>query len=64
MCVCVCVCVCTQVGSSCVDRNGCRLGKGEGFAELEYGVLRWMGAIDDNTPVVTTVHDCQVTDVR
>ncbi|KAL6762517.1 5-formyltetrahydrofolate cyclo-ligase family-domain-containing protein [Haematococcus lacustris] len=48
------------VGSSCVDRNGCRLGKGEGFAELEYGVLRWMGAVDDTTPVVTTVHDCQV----
>ncbi len=40
--------------------NGCRLGKGEGFAELEYGILRWMGAIDDSTPVVTTVHDCQV----
>lgn len=40
--------------------NGCRLGKGEGFAELEYGILRWMGAIDASTPVVTTVHDCQV----
>jgi 5-formyltetrahydrofolate cyclo-ligase len=43
-----------------VSLNGCRLGKGEGFAELEYGILRWMGAIDDSTPVVTTVHDCQV----
>jgi 5-formyltetrahydrofolate cyclo-ligase len=32
----------------------------QGFAELEYGILRWLGAIDDSTPVVTTVHDCQV----
>ncbi|GIL93346.1 hypothetical protein Vretifemale_20758, partial [Volvox reticuliferus] len=49
------------VGSSCVDpASGARLGKGEGFAELEYGILRWMGAIDENTLVVTTVHDCQV----
>lgn len=31
------------VGSSCVTRAGGRLGKGEGFAELEYGILRWMG---------------------
>lgn len=26
----------------------------KGFAELEYGMLRYMGAIDDSTPVVTT----------
>jgi len=26
----------------------------QGFAELEYGMLRYMGAIDDTTPVVTT----------
>lgn len=26
----------------------------QGFAELEYGMLRYMGAIDDSTPVVTT----------
>ncbi len=32
----------------------------QGFAELEYGILKWMGAIDDNTPVVTTIHDCQL----
>eukprot|EP00878_Enallax_costatus_P016918 GHUV01017760.1.p1 GENE.GHUV01017760.1~~GHUV01017760.1.p1 ORF type:complete len:193 (+),score=41.25 GHUV01017760.1:1102-1680(+) len=50
------------VGSSAVSMNGARLGKGEGFAELEYGILRWMGAIDDNTPVVTSIHDCQLLD--
>ncbi|KAL4440528.1 hypothetical protein ABPG75_003529 [Micractinium tetrahymenae] len=49
------------VGSVAVDpETGCRLGKGEGFAELEYGILRWMGAIDDATPVVTAVRDEQL----
>ena len=28
--------------------------KMQGFAELEYGMLRYMGAIDDSTPVVTS----------
>merc|ERR1712151_1257061 len=49
------------VGSSAVNpENGARVGKGEGFAELEYGMLRLLGQIDENTPVVTSVHDCQV----
>ncbi|KAK7380516.1 hypothetical protein VNO78_33029 [Psophocarpus tetragonolobus] len=51
------------IGSVAVDpRTGARLGKGEGFAELEYGMLRYMGAINDSTPVVTSVHDCQLVD--
>ncbi|XP_021771560.1 LOW QUALITY PROTEIN: 5-formyltetrahydrofolate cyclo-ligase-like protein COG0212 [Chenopodium quinoa] len=51
------------IGSVAVDPNtGARLGKGEGFAELEYGMLRYMGAIDDSTPVITTVHDQQLVD--
>ncbi|CAN6936620.1 hypothetical protein HID58_071973 [Brassica napus] len=51
------------IGSVAVNpQTGARLGKGEGFAELEYGMLRYMGAIDDSTPVVTTVHDCQLVD--
>ncbi|KAK9748744.1 hypothetical protein RND81_02G077500 [Saponaria officinalis] len=51
------------IGSVAVDpKTGARLGKGEGFAELEYGMLRYMGAIDDFTPVITTVHDQQLVD--
>ena len=42
---------------------GFRIGKGEGFADLEYGMMRAMEAIDDNTIVITTVHDCQVIDI-
>jgi len=48
------------VGSVAVAPSGCRIGKGEGFAELELGVLGTMGAVDASTPVVTAVHDCQV----
>ncbi|ONK57574.1 uncharacterized protein A4U43_C09F1890 [Asparagus officinalis] len=51
------------IGSVAVDpTTGSRLGKGEGFAELEYGMLRYMGAIDDDTLVVTSVHDKQLVD--
>jgi len=50
------------VGSSAVNPDtGARIGKGEGFAELEFGMMRQLGMIDENTPVITTVHDSQVT---
>ena len=39
---------------------GWRIGKGEGFADLEYAMMASMGAVDENTIIVTTVHDCQV----
>jgi len=48
------------IGSVVVSREGARCGKGEGFAELEYAMMKYMKAIDDSTPVVTTVHDVQV----
>ncbi|CAE7247260.1 COG0212, partial [Symbiodinium pilosum] len=49
------------VGSSAVHpETGIRVGKGEGFAELEYGMMRQLGMIDENTPIITTVHDSQV----
>ncbi|CAD6268292.1 unnamed protein product [Miscanthus lutarioriparius] len=32
------------------------------LSELEYGMLRYMGAIDDSTMIVTTVHDKQLVD--
>lgn len=47
------------VGSTCVTEEGARLGKGEGPEELEWGVLRHIGAVDDSTLVVTSVHDDQ-----
>lgn len=39
---------------------GWRIGKGEGYADLEYAMMVSMGAVHEGTPVVTIVHDCQV----
>lgn len=51
------------VGSVAVSSTGLRIGKGEGFADLEYAMMMTMGAIQPDTIVVSTVHDCQVMDV-
>ena len=50
------------MGSVAVSKSGARLGKGEGYAELEYAMLKTVGAIDENVPVATTVHDIQLVD--
>ncbi len=47
-------------GSVAVDLRGTRLGKGEGFSELEYAILREFNKVSDDTPIFTTVHDLQV----
>ncbi|NPA05602.1 MAG: 5-formyltetrahydrofolate cyclo-ligase [Crenarchaeota archaeon] len=49
-------------GSVAVDRRGGRLGKGEGYAELEYAILKTIGALTEDTPVATTIHDLQLVD--
>ncbi|MCD6300585.1 MAG: 5-formyltetrahydrofolate cyclo-ligase [Staphylothermus sp.] len=49
-------------GSVAVDRRGGRIGKGGGYAELEYAILREIGSVTQQTPVVTTVHDIQIVD--
>ncbi|XP_015118849.1 5-formyltetrahydrofolate cyclo-ligase-like protein COG0212 [Diachasma alloeum] len=50
------------MGAVCVSRLGHRIGKGEGFADLEFAMMMRMGAINQDTIVVTTVHDCQIVD--
>ena len=49
-------------GSVAVTERGARLGKGGGYSDLEYAILREVGVIDDSTPLATTVHDLQVID--
>ncbi|WP_255170327.1 5-formyltetrahydrofolate cyclo-ligase [Natrononativus amylolyticus] len=49
-------------GSVAVGENGGRIGKGEGYSDLEYAILRDLELIDEGTPVVTTVHERQVVD--
>ncbi|NXI54593.1 MTHSD protein, partial [Chloroceryle aenea] len=51
------------VGSVAVSEEGWRIGKGEGYADMEYAMMVSMGAVQDDTPVITIVHDCQVVDI-
>lgn len=45
-------------GSVAVTRDGHRCGKGEGYSDLEYGILRELG--HPPVPVATTVHPVQI----
>jgi 5-formyltetrahydrofolate cyclo-ligase len=47
-------------GSVAVDSRGGRVGKGGGYSDLEWAVARELGRVDDDTPVLTTVHALQV----
>ncbi|RXK51597.1 5-formyltetrahydrofolate cyclo-ligase [Halorientalis pallida] len=47
-------------GSVAVTADGARVGKGEGYSDLEFAVLRELGLVDGATPVATTVHERQV----
>ncbi|MEM4790558.1 MAG: 5-formyltetrahydrofolate cyclo-ligase [Thermofilum sp.] len=47
-------------GSVAVDARGGRVGKGGGYSDLEYAILRELGLVGEDTPIVTTVHDLQV----
>jgi 5-formyltetrahydrofolate cyclo-ligase len=49
-------------GSVAVNESGARIGKGEGYSDLEYALLRECAIIEASTPVVTTVHERQVRD--
>ena len=49
-------------GSVAVNRTGARVGKGGGYSDLEFALARSLGLVDDNTPVVSTVHELQLLD--
>ena len=47
-------------GSVVVSPEGDRIGKGEGYSDLEYAILRDLELVDGETPVATTVHERQI----
>jgi 5-formyltetrahydrofolate cyclo-ligase len=51
-------------GSLAVTRQGARVGRGGGFGDLEYALLRTEGKIREYTPILTTIHPLQITDDR
>ncbi len=50
------------IGSVAVSPDGTRLGKGEGYGDIEFGILREVGVIKDSVIVATTVHEIQIVD--
>ncbi len=48
------------VGSVCVGRDGSRVGKGGGFEDLAYGILRESNSIKDSAEICTVVHEMQI----
>jgi 5-formyltetrahydrofolate cyclo-ligase len=49
-------------GSVAVNPQGVRIGKGGGYADIEYALLAELGLVTAETPIATTVHDLQVLD--
>ena len=47
-------------GSVAVNGLGTRLGKGGGYSDLEYGMLRERGLVDEETCILTTAHPLQI----
>lgn len=50
-------------GASVISLDGVRFGKGHGFFDLEWAMMREIGVVTEDTPVVAVAHDCQVLDV-
>ena len=51
-------------GASAVSVDGVRFGKGHGFFDLEWGMFTDLGLVDETTPVVAVVHDCQMVEEK
>lgn len=49
-------------GSVAVNRHSVRLGKGAGYSDIEVALLVEAGLLNEQTTIVTTVHDLQVVD--
>ena len=49
-----------MVGSVAVGRDGSRIGKGEGYSEIESGILREMGLVEKDVSICTTLHPVQI----
>ncbi len=47
-------------GCVAVTERGHRLGKGGGYSDLEYALLREKNIVSNNTPIITTIHPLQI----
>lgn len=51
-------------GAVAVARDGSRVGKGGGYEDLAYALLREEGKVRESTPIATTVHPLQIVSDR
>ena len=51
------------IGSVVVSERGFRIGKGEGFADMEWAMMASTGAVGPDTVIVTIVHDEQASNL-
>jgi len=51
-------------GASVITMDGLRFGKGHGYFDLEWAMMRSIGVADENTPLVAVAHDCQITKIN
>jgi 5-formyltetrahydrofolate cyclo-ligase len=51
-------------GAAAISTEGVHFGKGHGYLDIEWGLLRELGLVDQDTPVVGSVHDCQLVTER
>jgi 5-formyltetrahydrofolate cyclo-ligase len=49
-------------GTVAANRDGVRVGKGGGYSDLEFALLREVSLIDDRTLLATTIHPLQLLD--
>ncbi len=49
-------------GSVAVNRKGSRIGKGGGYSDLEFAIGREFGFVQEDRPIITTVHPLQILD--
>lgn len=47
-------------GAVAISLNGVRIGKGSGYGEFEFAILREFNKVGENTPIIAVVHDVQV----
>lgn len=51
-------------GSVAVRRDGARVGKGGGYADLEYAIALELSIVNSRTPIMTTVHPLQIVKMK
>lgn len=51
-------------GASIINHQGVRWGKGHGYFDLEWAMMRELGLVEEATPIIAVAHDCQVIDLE